>query len=96
MKRIVIIALCLIGFVNSSCENKERLEEIKAELKGTKSNENTMEEEKVNFSAPEQNEAPEPVLEVDESYGSDYSYDENDYSNDYSGDYDNFSTEGDY
>lgn len=96
MKRIVIIALCLIGFLNSSCENKERLEEIKAELKGSKSNEKTKEEEKVNFSAPEQNEAPEPVLEVDESYGSDYSYDENDFSGEYSGEYDNFSDEGDY
>jgi len=91
----MIIALCFAAMGLNSCEDKERLDEIKAELKAKqKKAEKSDDEEKpkVNISAPSQNEPPAPEESMDMEgdysgeYGGDYSgdsYDESDYSEDW-------------
>lgn len=94
MRRIIFITLCVAGISSTSCENKERLEEIKAELSGNKP-ENTP-KIKESISAPAQNQAPVMVEESSDNssamstdegdnYSPDYSVD--DYSPDYSNEY---------
>ena len=87
MKKIIFVASILLLI---SCENKERLDEIKAELKSAKkvSKKSENEQKKVSFSAPPQNEKIEAPVETysddSEEYSeenSDYnSYDESDYA----------------
>jgi hypothetical protein len=85
MKRILIMFLCIATLGLGSCEDKERLEEIKAELKAKKKKAEQSDEEekpKVSISAPAQNEppAPEVYMVIGGVYGvddySDDSYDE--------------------
>lgn len=89
MKRLLIMTVCIAAMGLSSCDDKTRLDEIKAELKEKqKKAEKSDEEEKpkVSISAPSQNEPPAPVEAV-EMEGDAYGYDatgEN--SDDYSGD----------
>ena len=59
MKHIFLFTLCLLGIATTSCEDKDRLEEIKTELKGEKKTKKKK-EDKVSFSAPAQNQAPAP------------------------------------
>ncbi len=100
MKRIIIIALCFVGITCTSCENKERLEEIKAELKGEKPGEKKKPENKVNISTPSQNQAPVAASEAmnydnsmsgyeNQDYSSEYPIEtyESDYSTDYESEY---------
>lgn len=95
MKRLMLMALCIAALGLNSCEDKERLDEIKAELKAKqKKAEKSDEEEKpkVNISAPSQNEPPAPEESMDMGgdyggdYGSEYSDDSYDGSDD-SGDW---------
>lgn len=68
MKRLMLMALCIVALGFYSCEDKARLDEIKAELKAKqKKAEKSDEEEKpkVNISAPSQNEAPAPEESMD-------------------------------
>jgi hypothetical protein len=77
MKRILIMFLCIAALGMYSCEDKERLDEIKAELKAkNKKAEKSDEEEKpkVSISAPSQNEppAPEESMDMGGDYGGEY------------------------
>lgn len=91
MKRLMIIVLCFAAMGLNSCEDKERLDEIKAELKAKqKKAEKSDDEEKpkVNISAPSQNEppAPEETMDMGGDYSGEYggdSYDGSDYSEDW-------------
>jgi hypothetical protein len=77
MKKIIFVASI---FILISCENKDRLEEIKAELKSKDKKEDRQSEEgqkKVSFSAPPQNEKIEAPLEFPDNYGE---YSEEDFS----------------
>jgi hypothetical protein len=71
MKKIIFVASI---FILISCENKDRLEEIKAELKSKDKKEDKKSEEgqkKVSFSAPPQNEkiqAPEEFPDNEAEY----------------------------
>ena len=85
MKKIVFLA-CLFLVILTSCENKERLNEIKAALKNERTSEANTSQNKVSFSTPEQNIKEKEEENNDES--SDYSdessedtYDGNEYSN---------------
>ena len=94
MKKILFPILCAF-FVLASCENTERLEQIKAELKGDQgfsSNQEEEEAEEVNISAPEQNivSVPEPMETSD--YSTDYDYP----SYEEPSDFDSYEEEGDY
>lgn len=73
MKRIIVLSLCIIGLVGASCENKDRLEEIKAELKNKKDDNNYQPTNRVTITAPVEKIAPE-ITAPDDSY-SDYGYD---------------------
>ena len=94
MKKIIFPILGAF-FVLASCENTERLEQIKAELKGDQgfsSNQEEEEQEDVSISAPEQNivSTPEPTETSDYSTNDDYpSYEE-------PSDFDSYQEEGDY
>ena len=96
MKRIIFLALCLIGIGSTSCENKERLEEIKAELKGEKPGEKKTTERNVSISAPTQNQAPQAETESVDDYNSMSEYDSEYYPSDYSSDYPVDSYESEY
>ena len=81
MKKIMFLA-CLFLVILTSCENKERLNEIKASLKNEKTNAASDSNQKVSFSSPEQNFKEKE--ESEEDYGDETS----DYESDYSGEYD--------
>jgi hypothetical protein len=70
MKNYIILAFILAGFFFNSCEDKDRLEEIKASLKKEKTNKRP-DEKKVSFSAPSINE-PEPELDLGSMEGDGY------------------------
>jgi hypothetical protein len=87
MKRILFIASIAI-FIFTSCENKDRLEEIKAELKLANKKDNNSadaDNKKVSFSAPSQNykeQSFEEVISEDSAYDMGGEYGEGDYSED--------------
>lgn len=96
MKKLLFFASMAI-FLLVSCENKERLDEIKAELKSTNNNEahSGNSENKVSFSAPSQNEKveeneedipEESDYEMNEDYSED-NYSEDNYEPEYESDY---------
>lgn len=87
MKTIILITLCLAALFFSSCENKERLEEIKAMLKGSRKVSNS-EKKNVYFSAPSQNQ------KVEENYNSDYESGEG--GDEYSENYNSYPEESNY
>lgn len=89
MKTFIILTISLAGIFVTSCENKDRLEEIKAMLKNDRKADHT-EKKKVSFSSPSQNqpkveensdsmyEGGDEYAEYDNSYDgeSDYNYPE--------------------
>ena len=87
MKRILFIASLAI-FIFTSCENKDRLEEIKAELKSAKKKDNNSadaDNKKVSFSAPSQNykeQSYDESMYEDSGYDMGGEYGEGDYSED--------------
>ena len=85
MKKILFFASFAL-FLLCSCENKERLEEIKAQLKSTRNNNHSVNPSyKVSFSTPSQNVKKEEYKEEnsdDLEYSSDESYSEENYSED--------------
>jgi hypothetical protein len=86
MKKIVFLA-CLFLVILTSCENKERLNEIKASLKNERTSEANASQNKVSFSTPEQNikEKEEEYDDESSDYSDEYSednYDGSDYSED--------------
>lgn len=92
MKKIIFPILSAL-LVLSSCENTERLEQIKSALKGEDAQESAQEDAAVSISAPEQNivTAPQPIeTSSDISAG----YDEPSYEE--PSDFDRFSDESEY
>lgn len=86
MKKILFFAIMTL-FLLGSCENKERLDEIKAELKSTRNHDDHSinSSSKVSFSTPTQNEKKEEYEENNSDeleYNSDESYSEDNYSED--------------
>ena len=94
MKKIIFIASILILF---SCENKGRLEEIKAELKLEKkvNKKSENEQQKVSFSAPTQNEKIEVPVETYTDNSEEYSEENSDYNSYDESDYDSGTEYGD-
>lgn len=94
MRAIILFTICTAGLLFTSCENKERLEEIKATLKNERPSHNSN-KETVSFSSPELNLPEVKQEEVDYSGMSegmsDYSeseYDDSYEDSDYDSDYD--------
>ncbi len=94
MKKIIFVASILLLI---SCENKERLDEIKAELKSAKkvSKKSENEQKKVSFSAPPQNEKIEAPVETYTDDSEEYSEENSDYNSYDESDYDSGTEYGD-
>ncbi len=94
MKKIIFVASILLLI---SCENKERLDEIKAELKSAKkvSKKSENEQKKVSFSAPPQNEKIEEPVETYSDDSEEYSEENSDYNSYDESDYDSGTEYGD-
>jgi hypothetical protein len=88
MKTYITLLFLSFGILFSSCEDKERLEEIKNELTGSENNKKPS-KKSVNFSAPSVNEA----IDSEESDYDESDYDESDY--DGAGDYDYYEEDSD-